>query len=156
MRNIRIAILPLLLIASCKKPSAPDSNAPGAEGSAEEVSLGTAAGLVPSSIEEPPPVEYVGPTTLALPPTTGTLADQKKLTIEVVLELDGELTRKEAAQRTHEYQDIILSVLADRASTDLTTSYMRDELRFLIQDTIRAAMPPRGLRKIYFTRFVIE
>ncbi|MBI2059399.1 MAG: flagellar basal body-associated FliL family protein [Nitrospirae bacterium] len=149
------ALAALLLAPSCKKPGTPPEKSAASTKSAE-VPLGAAAALVPSGIEAPEAAATNAPTILTLPPTTGTLTDRQKLRLVVVLDLDSPETRREAEGRMHEYQDYIILILADRSSNDLLNSFARDDLRYAIFEAIRNTLPPRGLKKVYFTEFVIE
>ncbi len=156
MKFWAFALLAVLLVgASCKKASAP-AQTPAAAPGAEQVPLGAAAALVPSGIEAPEASATNAPTILTLPPTTATLMDRQKLRLVVVLELDSPESRKEAEARMHEYQDYVILILADRSSNDLLNSFSRDDLRYAIFEAIRNTLPPRGLKKVYFTEFVID
>lgn len=120
--------------------------------------LGSVAGLVPSTMveEERPAVQVNVPLTVTIPPTTGTLTDGRHLTLTVVLELDLPESQIEAQGRVHEFQDLILKLVADRSAAELLNSFAQEDLRFAIYDSIRLVLPPRGLKKVYLTEFRIQ
>ena len=156
MRTVSLAALSaLLLLPSCKKSATPSPQS-ATSTATTEVPLGAAAALVPSGIEAPEETAADAPTILSLPPTTATLTDRHKLRLVVVLELDSPETRKEAEVRVHEFQDYVILILADRNSNDLLNSFARDDLRYAIFEAVRNTLPPRGLKKVYFTEFVID